>query len=529
MKPSLRTVLLLACLGVVTVFSAATAQTISELKVDPSLLVSLKECRRIAKYLGAQLYPGWEFEKTPILFYRPNVQELLINFPHRPAGYVDYAGFSPLGEETIYARNDSTRFTVDDQNTSIEIDSIPVLVVADPFSSMRNQLRDVLTQRTKEFAASWLEDWSFIPNPYDKLALILHEAFHVHQTKHAPDKSADEMAVAQYPLLDPVNNALYVLEGSILKDALLAGDRSLRMQRIREFVAVRSYRHSLLDSNSVEYENLNEFVEGTAKYVEYEFLQTGEAIDPGPEMYYQTGFRGYRGVLPEMFKNRLDNMVNIVAVNDDRFGNKYGSGPLRFKLYELGACEALLLDDVMPEWKDQIFNDGVYLSDLLGQSVNLSESELKTLLKQAKAEYGYDAAYKDKQRFEADGRAFVQGKLDAILKTDQTLVQVWYGAVAERLGLAYTPFGVTQIRPRASIYDLVPIQVHFKPGMTLKMKNAVPVFIDRDQKLIAFAVATPGADIRPDAGGELETADFVFSNATMDITREGRIVEIRLK
>ena len=528
MKSRLQPVLLLTCL-VVTVSSAVTAQTISELRLDPSLLVSLKECRRIAGHLGDRLYPGWEFEKTPVLFYRPKVQELLINFPHQPAGYVEYSGFNPLGKETIYARNDSTRFAVDDQNTSSEIDSIPVLVVADPYSSMRNQLRDVLTQRTKEFAASWLEEWSFIPNPYDKLAVILHEAFHVYQAKRAPNKSADEMAVAQYPLLDPVNNALYVLEGGILKDALLSGDRAARLQKIREFVAVRSYRHSLLDSNSVEYENLNEFVEGTAKYVEYKFLQTGESIDPGPEMYYQTGFHGYRGVLSAMLRDRLDNMVNIVAVNDDRFGNKYGSGPLRLKLYELGACQALLLDDVMPNWKDQIFNDGIYLCDLLRRSVNLSDSELATYLEQAKAEYGYEAAYKDKQRFEADGRAFVQGKLDAILKTNQTLVKIWYGAVAERLGLAYTPFGVTQIRSRASIYDLVPVQVQFKPGMTLRMKNVVPVFIDREQKLIAFAVATPGTDLRPDAGGNLETADFVFSGATMDITREGQTVEIKLK
>ena len=68
----------------ISVFS----ESINELKIDPLLLVSLKECRNITNILGDQLYPGWDFQKTPILFYRPDVQELLINFPHQPGGNI---------------------------------------------------------------------------------------------------------------------------------------------------------------------------------------------------------------------------------------------------------------------------------------------------------------------------------------------------------------------------------------------------------------------------------------------------------
>src|SRR5574341_689739 len=212
------------CLSAVAVaiyftFNLAFPQAATELKIDPLLLVTLGECNHIMENLGKEIYPGWDFQDIPVLFYRPKIQELLINFPHRPTGFSDYTGFNPLKDEAIFVRGNQTFFEVDDQNTTIEIDSIPVLVVADQSSRMRNQLRGTILNRSPEFINQWLEDWNFMPSPYDEILLILHEAFHVYQNRQAPDKSANENVVTQYPLLDPFNNALYVLEGKTLKDA----------------------------------------------------------------------------------------------------------------------------------------------------------------------------------------------------------------------------------------------------------------------------------------------------------------------
>ncbi|MBI4810486.1 MAG: hypothetical protein HY800_03415, partial [Ignavibacteriales bacterium] len=235
----------------------ASVQPSSELRIDPLLLVSLKECRNIMNNLGKEIFPGWDFQKIPVLFYRPNVQEILINYPHQPKGYSRYLGFNPLGDDTIYVRNDTTIFSIDDQNTSRDIEGTQVLIVADPYSSMRNRLRDVLN-RPKDWATRWLDDWNFIPSPYESILMILHEAFHVYQNKMAPDKGANEIIVSQYPLLDPVNNALYVLEGNVLYDVLMAQDPKIKKEKMNQFVAVRSFRQSRLDSSWVEYENLNE-------------------------------------------------------------------------------------------------------------------------------------------------------------------------------------------------------------------------------------------------------------------------------
>lgn len=508
---------------------AVPARNADELKINPLQLVSLKEARNICRTLGDEFYPHWDFAATPVLFYRPNVQELLIHYPHRPEGFSVYGGFSPLTGETIYARNGATTFAIDDQNTSAPIEGIPVLVVADYFSRMRNQLRAVMGNYDKEFINQWLDDWNFIPSPYSEIEMILHEGFHVFQDKMAPQKYADEALVAAYPLLDPVNNTLYALEGAILRDALTARDAAVTREKTREFVAVRAHRQARLKKEIAEYENLNEYVEGTAKYVEYKFMKTGENVTPLPEMFYQNGFNGYRGVLAGRFASEIADMEKIVSVGDDRFGNKFGAGPMRYRLYYLGACQALLLDDASPGWKAKIFSDGVYLGDLLKAAVKLSPREMKAVLEKAKAEYGYDRIYQDKLLFAREGKSRIQDKLNAILDTKNTLVTISYARLGDKLGIAYTPFGVTRVSEGAAIYDLVPIEVRFNDKTTLKLKKPIPVYIDRINKKITFAVTAPVPALAAYPGDVLETEEFVLSNVHSVTRQDGQHIEIPLK
>ena len=87
MKKILIYVSLLVLMSWINQIPASFAQDSSELKIDPLLMISLKECRHITGILGDGLFHGWDFKSTPILFYRPNVQELLINYPHQPKGF----------------------------------------------------------------------------------------------------------------------------------------------------------------------------------------------------------------------------------------------------------------------------------------------------------------------------------------------------------------------------------------------------------------------------------------------------------
>jgi len=434
-----------------------------------------------------------------------------------------------LRGETIYARNDSTVMAVDDQNTSITLDSMRVLVVADDYSRVRSQLRDLLG-RPPEIANRRLEEWINVPSPYDDLQFLLHEAFHVHQNRLAPDKGADEGAVAHYPLLDPTNNALVALEGRILSDALLATDPADRRTRIAEFVAVRTLRRAALDTASASYEDLNEYMEGLGRYVELRFMQIGERVKPTPEMYMHTGFTGYRGVLRKMLERRAADIVQIASNSDNRFGNRYGGGPLRFRLYDMGAAQGLLLDDVAPNWKSRIFAPGAYLTDLLVEAMHLSPAQREASVSQAKARYGYDTLFANRQAFAAEGRRFIQQKVDSILGTSKTLVTISYAAAGEKIGMGYTPFGVTAVTDHSAIYDLVPVAVRFANKVVLRMKAIVPLLVDRGERTVTFAVAAPPSAFEGRGAAGLDLAEFTLSgSASTTIAISGNKVRIELK
>ena len=170
------------------------------------------------------------------------------------------------------------------------------------------------------------------------------------------------------------------------------------------------------------------------------------------------------------------------------------------------------------------------LTELLKQSVALTADELEQYLGQAKSEYKYDEAYQSKLQFEREGKEKIQQKLASILQTDHTLVKISYEGFVERIRLGgFTPFGVTQISKRSAIYDLIPIKVIFKEGVELQMKQVIPVLIDREKKMVAFAVSTPSSKFKTGPENRVETDEFVLSSAKMEIKREGNTIEIQLK
>jgi hypothetical protein len=501
---------------------------IRDLRIDPLLLVSVKEFRNIIKTIGSEIYPGWQANTVPLLLYRPLVQDVLLNAPHRPPGFARFTGHTALGNEVIYARNDSTAKDIDGQNTSMTLDSMRVLVVADQYSREREQIEGTRRQGP-EVMEKWLKDWGFTQSPYDEVGTILHEAFHVHQDRLAPHKNANEASVAHYPLLDPTNNALVALEAMLLRDAILGSDPGQRRQRAEEFVAVRTLRRAKLDTASIAYENLNEFTEGTARYVQLRFMQLGERVTPVPEMYFHNGFTGYRGVLRKQLERRLDDLVNVAAFRDNRFGNRFGGGPMRFRLYDTGATQALILDEFAPTWKQRIFAPGVYLTDLLAAALPLSADRRAALAEKAKADFGYDSIFANRQAFEREGRRVIQQRVDAILKTSQTLVTINYGATGDLKGMGYTPFGVTAVNDHTAIYDLTPVAVGFANRVVLRMKSVTPVIVDRGAKTVTFAVASAPAlfEGKGAAGVNIDELSLTGSPNTT-ISTSGNHVNIEL-
>jgi len=510
-------------------FPQATAGGESKIKIDPAMFLELKESRRIIRAVGNQIWKGWDPSKTPILFYRPRVQDVLIGYPHLPAGFQALTGFNPLPGETIYYRDGQTFIEADGQNTSTDIDGVPTLVVADTFSNQRTQIQGAFLARDAAFLDEWLKDWSFLPNnPYDQIGMILHEAFHCYQSILSPDKGPNEMAAVDYPLLDVLNNAYWSLEAAIVQDALTSDARERKMDKIKELVAVRSERRSAMNKDAIEYEDQAEYLEGLAKYIEYRFLIKAQELEPQPELFFVNGFHGYGGYLTRFLADRYRQMKDIIAASVDMTGNRFGVGPLRFRLYSSGAALALLLDEIDPDWKADIFKDGVYLFDKLQKSVALGPEERSRLVARARSEYAIEDMRKEKAVFENEGRRFLAEALKGIQETKDTLVIIDYSELGGFAGLAFTPFGVTKISDSQIIYGMVPLAGKFKGQGEFKFSRAVPVLIDKGKKEMRFAVKTDPVKIKDQKSGELIIDEFTLKGCGFAATSAANQVRIKL-
>ena len=134
----------------------------------------------------------------------------------------------------------------------------------------------------------------------------------------------------------------------------------------------------------------------------------------------------------------------------------------------------------------------------------------------------------NKLKFEREGKQKIQEKLEAILKTKNTLIKIAYGKITDELGIGYTPFGVTSVSKNSAIYELVPIAVRFKKGSLLQMKQVISVLIDKDAKTITFAVATDAAKFENGSKEEIETDEFLLKGVKSEIRRKGNVIEIEL-
>ena len=312
------------------------------LRIDPLLLAEVVQAFEVLAADDNPVWPGWNARATPVLLYLPGAQDALVNHPRPPAGFVRVV--SPLlpAGWTLDLRDGATLMTLDGQNTSTAVEGVETLVVADPVSNLRPWLEQLLADaRPVNERARELTPERLCADPYDQLGMIVHEAFHVHQAK-APEKSASEAWLLQYPWLAAENNAGFALEGKLLERALTTKDDEQAFETALEWLAVRAERRARLPAQAVQYEDGTEFNEGLAKYTEWRASLALEGREPLAALRWARGFRGFEDLAP--WRARLldalrGNCSGETLVNND----PYGSGALRFRLYFTGMAIGALL------------------------------------------------------------------------------------------------------------------------------------------------------------------------------------------
>lgn len=483
------------------------------LRIDPLLIAEAHEAWSLIGSDNDPVWPGWNASSTPMLFYIPGVQDVLVNHPHPPAGFRLYSGPVEFPGWKIYVKDGLTIMDLDGQNTSTEVDGVPTLVVADTLSNLRQQVFGMVADpRPPRDKFQTITFRSLAIDPYDQLAMVVHEDFHVYQHKMAPGKGASEYLLLYYPVLSVQNNVNFALEGQALADALRSPDAAQFRHAALRWLAVRKERRALLPPKAIEYEDGVEFVEGTAKYTEYRLFQVLEGRKPSAALNWAQGFNGFDNLAlrrQQLLDNMDQNMSGKVSVNND----PYGTAPLRMRLYYSGMSMGVLLDHLMPGWHSRIFAADTSLTSLLEEALKATPEELDAVLKEEKSKAGYAELVSEKTKLADDGKAHTEAMRKEIDEGPGVGLTVDYSQLASsKVGMGFTPFGITVIDADRTIFAQVPISVQFGKQGVLSQTLPSPLLRDTSRRLVHFRL--PKSVTKAEVEKKLESIPSNGSAAT---------------
>ena len=484
--------------------AASSADSTGHLGVSPLLFDAAAEVWGVVARADNPLWPGWNAADTPLLLYLPDRQDLLIGHPHPPPEFVSYVG--PLrfpGGAPISVHNGTTLISIDGQNTSRDVGGVRTLVVADPLSNLRANLRAMLEdprpgpEKSRELK---LDDLA--PDPYDQLCLIVHEAFHVFQERQTRERGVNPGSLLGYPVLSVDNNVGMGLEASALATALSTADAAAFRAAAVRWLAVRDHRRGFLPERARNYEDGVEFTEGLAKYAEYRLLQALEDRQPGTGIERAQGFHGYGDLGPRR-RAMIDTMKRHLRGEVNVNNAPYGTAPLRMRLYYSGMAIGLLLDRLSTTWKRDILETDSSLTALARAALHPTTEDLTLAWDQARADTAHATLLAAKQRLAEDGRRDAERRVAAIERGPGTGLEVDYSRLASnKVGMAFTPFGITQVDSVRVIFDQIPISVAFPDGSQLKESLALPLLRDSRRRTVTCRLekAVPRSEVDRQTG-----------------------------
>lgn len=380
----LTAVLLFLCLGS-TAVSFITNRSLPTDAMDDAQLSALDKARlaeifHLRQTLGNESWPGWGDAAIPVIVYN-DAYAFLVGYDDPPPGWIKVPQQEPRGNPWQPVPDDGFqgqpyyRAPLPDNGQTPQ--AFTVLVGEQWVASlqtrpamrvvMARQFRDMLPGGVSEVLPYALAANLFLRNSDSYVAAVLHESFHAYQGTLVPEKlAAAEWAgiqdEANYPAEDEAFAAEWQAELDLLVAAIRAEDDGETAVLVQQFLADRAARRNAahLSDALIDYERLREWEEGLALYTELNILRLAYNHDdyqPVAAMADDPEFDDY-----QKFEQRWQQEVEQIA----RMASNDGDG----RFYYSGMAQATLLDRLMPGWKAQIFDEGVFLEDLLAAAVN---------------------------------------------------------------------------------------------------------------------------------------------------------------
>jgi len=219
-----------------------------------------------------------------------------------------------------------------------------------------------------EGQSAFLYQLDLIDGPsYLPFLVLIHERFHQFQFQNF---KPGIRSGGYQDHLNAQNLALVQLEELILTDFLKAEDAVTKMDRIKDFVAIRELRFRDLNPSSIHWEQDQQRMEGLAEYVS---IKMYEAFPLIPD---------YDGPL------HMQTMMEMYS-KDENIADR----AIKHRHYGVGASIAIALDFLKAQdWKAQT-QQGAPLDTLLMQNVKLNPKDLISRVEKIKNEYGFTTIY----------------------------------------------------------------------------------------------------------------------------------------
>lgn len=372
--------LLLLCIGLAVVMSITNQNLPTQSEITDQLSEAekahLEEAFHLHQELGETVWSGWAQADIPIIVYN-EAYAFLVGYPNPPSGWTKVPNEEQRGGPWEVVPGDTFRGQVYYRQT-----------LPDPAKTPENFTvlvgnQWVATLQTKEYAeiafiTGFSEElpppirpifpyrlaWNFLGGDTEVyIGGLAHESFHAYQGQKAKARlyQAEEVNrfESQYPWAETSFEAAWKGELATLYDAAQAENESAAAELAQRFLKLRTQRRqdANLSADLIDYERQREWLEGLAKYTELELLKkAAETQDYVPVLADDPQFEDYESS-PKYWSQQL--------VEVKRSSGR--EGDIRF--YYSGRTIAVLLDRLMPSWKDQVWQEGVWLEDLLLEAV----------------------------------------------------------------------------------------------------------------------------------------------------------------
>lgn len=375
--------LLLSCLG----FAGVTAIVNRQLPTQSTVVDRLSDAdkARLAEYfqlrhtVGNAVWPGWAAADDSVILYNESYV-FLIGVPDPADGWVTVPRQEPLGvswelvPDDLFMDQPYYRQRLPASGETPQAFTVQVGAQWVGSFQTRERMEIYFVEQLRSDLPSFLGPifpytpvaTLFIGGSDKYISVLAHESFHAFQGTVAAEKLlAGETAVSQYesryPWQDAGLQADWQTELDLLQQALRSATDIEAAEWTQQFLDQRTNRRRRagLDIELVQYEQHREWVEGLARYVELEIWRQAAGTpdyQPVGDVALLSDFDAYAG-----FDRRWQQEVAQIT----RMAGDEGDG----RFYYTGMGQAVLLDRLMPDWKDAALTEGVYLESLLETAV----------------------------------------------------------------------------------------------------------------------------------------------------------------